>query len=131
MPDEQDAVTAFGDGFDGRIDGLALVVAGGLVVARLVIVLEDEFNLVWGETFPGAILSPELAGWRKGVEREGSFLLRAESGAVTKDKAVAIGGEEKGISRVAAQSRACWGRARAGCWAGRGPPTLRIVVLGL
>ena len=93
---EQDAVTAFGDGFDGGIDSLALVIAGGLVVAGLVIVLEDEFDLFGGEAFPGAVLGPELARWWEGIEWEGRFFLRAESGAVMKDKAVAIGGEDKG-----------------------------------
>ena len=43
--DEQDAVLALGDGFDGRVDGVALVVARLLAAAVVEVVLKDDLLL--------------------------------------------------------------------------------------
>ena len=40
--DEQDAVAALGDGLDGGVDGIGLVVARGFAAAVVVIILEDD-----------------------------------------------------------------------------------------
>ena len=44
--DEQDAVLALGDGLDGGVDGVALVVARLLAAAIVEVVLEDDFFFV-------------------------------------------------------------------------------------
>ena len=56
--DQQDAVLALGDGLDGGVDGVALVVARGLAAAVVEVVLQDNRFLVGGQPFPGAILLP-------------------------------------------------------------------------
>ena len=43
--DQQDAVLPLGDGFDGRVDGVALVVARLLAAAVVVVVLQDDLLL--------------------------------------------------------------------------------------
>ena len=58
--DEEDAVLALGDGFDGFVDGDALVVARLLAAAVVVVVLEDDCFLRRGQALPRSIRVPEL-----------------------------------------------------------------------
>ena len=57
--DQEETVLAFGDGFDGFVDGDALVVARLLAARVVVIVLEDDFFLGWCQPFPGPVFLPE------------------------------------------------------------------------
>ena len=88
--DEEDAVLALGDGFDGRVDGDALVVARLLAAAVLEVVLEDDLFLLRGQAFPPAVFRPQslrAMGRRRG---ELGFDLGALAGAVVKKKPVAV-----------------------------------------
>ena len=58
--DEKDPVLPLGDRLDSGVDGIALVVAGRLAAAVVVVVLKDEGFRLRHETLPGAILSPEV-----------------------------------------------------------------------
>ena len=89
--DQQDAVAALGDRFDGGVDGVDLVVARGLVSAIVEIVLEDDGLGLGCQPLPGAIARPQVVGRREGVEVDGGFLLGARACPVVEDEAVAIG----------------------------------------
>ena len=56
--DEQDAVLALGDGLDGGVDGVDLVIARRLAAAVVVIVLEDDLFGFGVEAFPGPVAGP-------------------------------------------------------------------------
>ena len=60
--DQQDAVLALGDGLDGRVDGVDLVVARRLAAAVVVVVLKDDLLGVRRQALPGAIARPEIGG---------------------------------------------------------------------
>ena len=95
--DEQDAVLALGDGLDGGVDGVDLVVARRLAAAVVEVVLEDDLLGFGREALPGAIPRPELGratGRRRGRGWSPSAALGA--GAVVEDEAVAVGGEDEG-----------------------------------
>ena len=74
--DQQDAVLALGDGLDGGVDGVALVVARRLAAAVVEVVLEDDLLCVGRQALPGAVPRPELGGRREGVEGEVGLDLR-------------------------------------------------------
>jgi len=63
--------------------------------AIIEVILKDDFFFVRGDAFPLAVFGPELLGCRELIEAKGSFLLGAESGAVVKDKPVAVGGKNE------------------------------------
>ena len=95
--DEQDAVLALGDGFDGRVDGDALVVARLLAAAVVEVVLEDDLLPASGaRPFQARYCAQSCSGRREGVERQLGFRLAALAGAVVEQEAVAVGGEDEG-----------------------------------
>ena len=82
--DQQDSFVALGDGFDGGVDGVDLVVARGFIAAIVEIVLEDDGFGLGRQPLPGAIARPQVAGRREGVKTEGRFPLGACSRPCTK-----------------------------------------------
>ena len=64
--DQQDAVLALGDGFDGCVDGIALVIARGLAAAVVEVVLQDNLFLVGRQALPRAVLLPKF-NWAMGI----------------------------------------------------------------
>ena len=89
--DEKDTVAASGDGRDGRVDGVDLVVARRLAAAIVKIVLKDDFFGSRCQALPGPVARPQVAGRRETVEAEGGFLLGTFSRPVVEDEAVADG----------------------------------------
>jgi hypothetical protein len=65
----------FGDGFDGIVDGNALVVKRFLAATVFKVIQEENFLLLRGQVFPCPVFRPEECGRREGV---------------------AVGGEDKG-----------------------------------
>ena len=94
--DEKDAVSAVGDGFDGRVDGVNLVVARRLAASIVEIALEDDGFRLGRQRLPGAIARPQVAGRREAFKTEGGFRLGARARPVVEDEAVAIGGKYEG-----------------------------------
>ena len=89
------AVAALGDGLDGGVDGVDLIVARRLAAAVVEIVLKNDFLGLGRQALPGAIARPQVA-WRwKGLECERGFL-GGSAGAVMEQEAVAVGGEYEG-----------------------------------
>ena len=95
--DQEVAVLALGDGFDGRVDGALLVVAGLLVGGVGVVVLQDDAFFLGVEALEGAVLLPELGGGWELVEGEGLLDVAFAwlQGLVVEDEAVAVGGEDE------------------------------------
>ena len=94
--DQQYAVAALGDGLDGCVDGVDLVVAWGLATAAVEIVLEDDgFGLVC-QPLPGAIARPQVTGRWEGIKTEGGFLLGRGARPVVEYEAVAVRREHEG-----------------------------------
>ena len=56
---QQDTILPLGDGLDGGVDGVALVVARLLAAAVVVVGLQDELFLLGREPLPGAVLCPQ------------------------------------------------------------------------
>jgi hypothetical protein len=75
--------------------------AGLVAAVRIVILKHDLFGLRV-EPLPGAIARPRRR--REGVEGEIGFPRVADAGAVVEDETVAVRGESKGNSRVAAEA---------------------------
>jgi hypothetical protein len=94
--DQQDAILPLGDGLHGCIDGVALVIAWPLVATIVVIGLQDDFFLRGVEFFPLPIFRPQFGGAGESVERQIAFDCDALTGAVVKDKAVAVAGKHEG-----------------------------------
>ena len=61
--DQQDPVAALGDGLDGGIDGVDLIVARRLAAGVVKIVLKNDFLGLGCQALPGAIARPQVA-WR-------------------------------------------------------------------
>jgi hypothetical protein len=93
--DEQDAVHAVGDGFNGGVDGVALVVARGFASGVFKVILEHDRLSLGGDAFPGPVAGPETGGGWEAFQGEGGFLLRAGPSAVVEHEAVAIAGEDE------------------------------------
>ena len=72
--DQQDAVSALGDGLDGGVDGVDLIVAGRLAAAVVKIVLKNDLLGFGRQALPGAIARPQVTRWRKGLQGERGFL---------------------------------------------------------
>ncbi len=70
--DEQDAVLPLGDGFDGLVDGDALVVARLLAAAVLEVVLEDDFLPAPGPGLSRRGISPKGASGVGKASRDSS-----------------------------------------------------------
>ena len=106
--DEQDAVLALGDGFDGRVDGVDLVVARRLAAAVVVVVLQDDLLGFRRQAFPGAVARPEFGRRRERVEREFGFG-RARSGRCGRGTRSRRRWRRRrtGMSSVSAYSSAC------------------------
>ena len=94
--DEQDAVAALGDGLDGGVDGIGLIVAWGFAAAVVVIILEDNGLGFGRQALPCAVARPQVARRREGVVIEGGLLFGARARAVVEDEAVAVGGKHEG-----------------------------------
>ena len=94
--DQQDAVGALGDRFDGGVDGVDLVVARRLAAAIVVVVLEDDGLGLGRQSLPVAIARPQVVGRRESVEADGGFLLGARACPVVEDEAVAVGRKHEG-----------------------------------
>jgi hypothetical protein len=91
--DQQHALLALGNGRDGAIDGLQLVVARRLAGG----VLRGCDLLDLGRpAFPGAIALPEFGRRRELVQRQIGFEHAAGQGGVAEHEAVAIAGEAEG-----------------------------------
>ena len=94
--DEEDAVLSFGDGFDGAVDGDALVVAGHSAAALEEVVLLDDGLGGGVEVLGGDVALPEFVRRWEGVE--GQFALGGRDGAraIVLKEAVTVGavGEE-------------------------------------
>ena len=98
--DQQDAVAALGDGLDGGVDGVDLIVARRLAAAVVEIVLKNDFLGLGRQALPGAIARPQVIWRRKGIGGERGFL-GGGAGAVMEQEAVAVGGEYEGnVQRV-------------------------------
>ena len=93
--DQQDPVTALGDGLDCGVDGVDLIVARRLAAAVVEIVLKNDFLGLGRQALPGAIARPQVAWRRKGIEGERVFL-GGGIGTVMEEEAVAVGGEDEG-----------------------------------
>ena len=65
--DKQDAVLAFGDGLDRRIDGVDLIVARGLAAAIVVIILQDDLFGFGVKALPLGVACPEVRRGREGI----------------------------------------------------------------
>ncbi len=85
-----------GDGLDGRVDGIDLVVARGLAAAVLEIVLKNDGLSLWRQPLPGAIARPQVSRRWEGVKAEGGFPLGARARPVVEDEAIAVGGKHEG-----------------------------------
>jgi len=94
--DEEDAVHAVGDGFNGGVDGVALVIARGLARGVFKVILEHDRLSLGGDAFPGPVAGPEAGGGWEAFQGEGGFLLRAGPSAIVEHEAVAIAGEDEG-----------------------------------
>jgi hypothetical protein len=94
--DQEDAVLALGDGLNGGIYGIALVVAGGLATRVVKVILEDDLFSLGGQALPGAIPGPKVLRRGEVGEREVRFLVGACVGAVVEDEGIAIGGKNEG-----------------------------------
>ena len=89
--DQQDAVLAFGDGFDGRVDGVALVVARRLAAAVVEVVLKDDLLCCRA---PGPSRRDTAPRGQSGDGKASSgrlvSILALCAGAVVEDEAVAV-----------------------------------------
>ena len=68
--DEEHAVLSLGDGLDGGVDGVDLVVARGLAAAVIEVILEDDVLGLRRQAFPGAVALPQIGrvtGRRRGA----------------------------------------------------------------
>ena len=63
--DQQHAVLALGNRFDGGVDGIALVVAGRLAAPVVEVVLKDDLLLVRRQPLPRAVFFPQFVGRRE------------------------------------------------------------------
>jgi hypothetical protein len=89
--DQQDALLSAGDGFDGAVDSVDLVVARGLAAAVVVIGRFDGDALFRaGDALPGAVALPEFGRRREGVERELLLDGGVLAGAVVNEEGVAV-----------------------------------------
>ena len=104
--DQEDAILRLGDGFDGDVDGVALVVARRLAAGVFEVILEDDGSASGVRPFQARYLAQRSSGEGK-LSRDRSVSLCACAGAIVEQKAVAVEEKTKGISRVAAYSRAC------------------------
>ena len=89
--DQQGALLAFGDGFDGAVDGDDLVVTRGL--AGVVIILFEDRCGFGRDALPGEIALPELFRRGEGVQTDLLFQNARSQGLVVEDEAVAIAGK--------------------------------------
>ncbi len=88
--DEEDPVLPLGNGFDGLVDGDALIVTRLLATAVLEVVLEEDFLLLRGQAFPCTVFRPKVFGCREGVEGQLGFGLTALAGAVVEKERVTV-----------------------------------------
>ena len=115
--DEQDAVLALGDGLDGGVDGVDLVVARRLAAAVVEVVLKDDLLGFGVEALPGAVARPQSRP-ATGRRRAPRF---ASIGALCpvrswNTKPSPLEENTKGMSRVAAyRGPAACRRRRCGC----------------
>ena len=100
--DQQDAFSAAGDGFDGGVDGVHLVVPRFLVAAVVKVVLEEHRLRIDRQSLPGAITRPQVFRGREGAEVEGGFSLGAAPCPVVKTKPSPLEENVNGMFRVSA-----------------------------
>ena len=89
--DQQDAVLPLGDGFDGLVDGDALVVARLLAAAVVEVVLEDDFFLRRSQPFPGAVFCPKVLRRGKASRDSSVSIWPLCAGSVVEQKGIAVG----------------------------------------
>ncbi len=93
---DQDAIPTFGDGFNGRVDRVDLIIPLLLSTAVVVIILKHDLFGRGVDTLPGAITRPEIGGRREVVEAKICFLDAACAGAVVEQEAVTVRRENEG-----------------------------------
>jgi len=94
--DKQNAVASFGDGFDGGVDGIDLIVARGFAAAIVKIILKDDGLFFGGQAFPRAIACPQVFWRGEGIVIERGFFFNAGAAPVMEDEPITVGGEDEG-----------------------------------
>ena len=94
--DQQDAVLPLGDGLDGRVHGVDLVVARRLAASVLEVVLEDDLLGFGRQPLPCPIALPQIGRRRKGIERQVHLGRRAGPCTIMEYEAVAVRREREG-----------------------------------
>lgn len=105
--DQQNAVLPVGDGFNGFVDCLKLVITWRFTAAIVVIVLSNHRKLSLCVSFPEAEFCQSSAG-REVIQRY--LLFKAFTfgcGGIAEDKAITVGGKTKGTSSRRAYSMPC------------------------